>query len=107
MPSYLLADKRHIVKYEIVLPTVNTANIHHIVISECLGAYNGTPAIPPHESTTDPLGNYYCSRSFGTGWVFFCFDTIISLYIVYIIKLIISSFLCFFVNKDGLLEATW
>lgn len=43
--------KRHVYKYEVVLPDVNVASIHHMIAYECNErVYNGTPAFRPGDS---------------------------------------------------------
>ena len=59
VPTNLTA-KRHILKYQIVLPTVNTANIHHTVVYQCSDSYTGVPFMIPGNSETNWVKGAYC-----------------------------------------------
>lgn len=43
------------------MPVINTINIHHMVLYECSGSYNGTPAQSSFSSFTDIVKTTYCN----------------------------------------------
>lgn len=61
IPDDVLREKKHLLKWEVLLPEINLPNIHHFVVYECKDDYKGEPVVEPGDCNTNYNKLQYCS----------------------------------------------